>query len=340
MDSDSHHGNSKRGLPMIVSPIRILAILLVCLTILVGCNGSNNAEVARDKDEAEVARSKAIAAKAELAKEKSRADAAEAELARLKAAQPQPNPVGDSRKAAEWVLSISGIVKGVSDDKPYEIHGPDGKLPSGAFEITEIKLPGGNKVTNDNIKIISGIKSVLLVNATGNKLTEFTFLKGMNNLRHFNGHDTDLDDACLGYLKDCPKMESLDIGTNYQNHVTDDGLQNVRAMKFLVYLDILGTRATDVGLGHLKDLANLTFLAMGNHGVRTDISDAGFSNLSGMKKLETLIVVNAAVTDAGLEHVKKLTNLKRVHLAKTNVTEAGVASLKAVLPNCNIEYSK
>ncbi len=317
--------------------IRILAVLLICLTASVGCNRSNDAEVAKVKAEADAAKAKA---EAEVAKAKAEAETAKAELAKLKAAQPQPNPVGDSRKAAEWVLSISGIVKGVAEDKFYEIHGPDGKLPIGAFEITEIKLPGGSKVTNDNIKVINGIKSVLLVNATGNKLTEFTFLKGMNNLRHFNGHDTDLDDACLGYLKDCPKMESLDIGTNYQNHVTDDGLHNLKDMKFLVYLDILGTRATDVGLGHLKGLTNLTYLAMGYHGGITDISDAGLANLAGMKKLETLIIVNAAVTDAGLEQVKKLTNLKRVALAKTNVTEAGVASLKAALPNCNIEYSK
>lgn len=317
---------------------RILAVLLICLTASAGCNQANNAELAKVKAEADAARVEAESARAELAKEKSRADTAETELAKRTATHAQPNPVGDSRKAAEWVLSINGVVKVVAEDKLLEIYGPDSILPSGPFEIAEIKLPGGNAVTNENIRIISGLKSVLLVNATGNNLTEFTFLKGMNNLRHFNGHGTDLDDACLGYLKDCPKMESLDIGTFYQNHVTDDGIQNIKDMRFLVLLDILGTRATDVGLGYLKGLTNLTYLAMGNHGVRTDISDAGFSNLSGMKKLETLIVVNAAVTDAGLEHVKKLTNLKRVQLAKTQVTEAGVASLKQSLPNCIVEF--
>src|SRR4051812_35687920 len=123
---------------MIVSQIRILAVLFVCLTALAGCNRSNTTEVAQAKAEAEAARLEALAAKTELAKAKSRADAAETELAKLKSAQTQPNPMGDSRKAAEWVLSISGIVKGVVEGKPYEIHGPDGKLPSGAFEITEI----------------------------------------------------------------------------------------------------------------------------------------------------------------------------------------------------------
>jgi len=319
---------------MIVSQTRVQACILVCLLAMVGCNRSNNADVAQVKAEAEVA-------KAELAKAKERADAAEAELAKLKAAQAQPKTEDVHRKAAEWVLGISGILKIAVDDKFTDIHGPDGKLPSGPFEIVEIRLPGGNKVTNDNIKIISGLKSVVLMHATGgNKLTEFSFLKGMNNLRHFNGHDTDIDDACLGYLKDCPKMESLDIGTNYQNHVTDDGIESLKAMRFLVSLDILGTRATDVGLGHLKGMTNLTYLAMGYHAAKTDITDAGLVNLAGMKKLETLIIVNAGVTDSGLEFIKKLSNLKRVHLAKTNVTEAGIASLKASLPNCKVEYAK
>jgi hypothetical protein len=319
--------------------------LLACLLAVVGCNRSNDTAISQAKADAEAAlddavkeKARADSAAAELVKQKTRADAAEVELAKLKAVQPQVNPVGDSRKAAEWILSISGIVKVVAEDKLIEVHGPDGKLPSGEFEITEIWLP--NKVMNNNIKIISGLKSVLLVNIPATKLTEFTFLKGMNNIRTFNGLDTDLDDASLGYLKDCPKLESLSAGTNFQNHVTDDGIQNLKDMKFLVYLDILGTRATDLGLGHIKGLTNLKYLAMGNQGIKTDITDAGIAHIAGMKKLETLIVVNAAVTDAGLEHVKKLSNLKRLHLAKTNVTEAGAASLKTALPNCKVEYTK
>lgn len=315
--------------------IRNLAVLLVCLTASVGCNQTNHAEVAKVKAEADAA---IVKAEVELAKAKAEAAVAKAQLAELQAAPAQPNPVADNRKAAEWVLSISGILKVVAEDKLIEIHGPDGKLPDETFEIAEIKLPGGNAVTNENVRIISGLNSVLLVNATGNKLTDFTFLKGMTNLRHFNGHDTDLDDACLGYLKDCPKMESLDIGTNYQNHVTDDGIQNLKDMKFLVFLDILGTRATDASLESIKGLTNLTYLAVGNHGVKTDISDTGLANLAAMKKLETLIIVNAAVTDAGLEHVKKLANLKRVDLAKTQATEAGVTSLKVALPECQIQF--
>ena len=329
------------------SVARISAVAILCVTASLGCSRSDEAEIAKLKAEVESAKAEASkekaradAAVAEIVKAQERADAANGEAAKAKEPQARTSAERDVRKAAEWVLSISGIVKVVANNTLIEIHGPDGKLPAEPFEIAEIKLPGGNAVTNDNIEIISGLKSVVLVNATGNKLTEFSFLKGMNNLRHFNGHDTDLDDACLGYLKDCPKMESLDLGSNYQNHVTDDGLQSVQDMKFLTFLDILGTRTTDVGLGYIKGLTNLTYLAMGNHGIRTDISDVGIANLAALKKLETLIIVNAAVTDSSLDHIKKLGNLKRVHLAKTDVTEAGAESLKVALPNCKVEYSK
>jgi hypothetical protein len=314
----------------------------------VGCNRANDSALAQAKAEAEAARAEAAREKAEakavaaeLATLKQRADAAEGELAKLKAPQSPPNPAVDSRKAAEWVLSIGGIVIVATGDKSIEVHGPEGKLPGEPFEIADIRLPGGNKVTNENIRNISGLRSVVALHATsGNKLTEFSFLNGMNNLRFVNLLFTDVDDASLGYLKDCPKLETLALGGMYQNHVTDDGIQKLKDMKFLVYLDILGTRATDIGLGHIKGLSSLTYLAMGNHHVRSDITDAGLANLAGMKKLETLIIANAGVTDAGLEHLKKLINLKRLRLERLNVTEAGVASLKAALPNCKIELIK
>lgn len=314
--------------------VRTRGMFLICLTMAIGCNQSNNADVATEKALADAELNKA---KAEATNSKDAISPSAAEPANQKTAQPQELPVGESRKAAEWVINIGGIVKVLAEGKPAEIHGPDGVLPNGSLEITEIKLPGGDKVTNETIKVISGLQSVVLLNATDNKLSDFTFLKGMSNLRHFNGHGTDLDDACLGYLKNCPKLESLDLGTSFQNHVTDDGIQSLKDMKDLAYLDILGTRASDVGLGNLSGLRNLTYLAMGNHGVKVEISDAGLANLASLQKLQALIIVNCAgITDAGLDHIKKMSNLKRLELSHTQVTDAGFASLKAALPNCEI----
>ena len=73
-------------------------------------------------------------------------------------------------------------------------------------------------------------------------------------------------------------------------------------------LQISGSRITDAGLVHLKDLIKLSHL-----------------NLS-----------DTQITDAGLLHLKGLTKLERLNLKDTKVTDSGVAELQKALPNCNI----
>ena len=63
-----------------------------------------------------------------------------------------------------------------------------------------------------------------------------------------------------------------------------------------VHLLIYGTKITDAGLVHLKDLTNLTFLGLGG----TQITDAGLEHLKGMTNLTRLDLSSPQITDAGL----------------------------------------
>lgn len=336
-----------------ISMIRTLTITLVCLTAAAGCNLSDKTEVAKEKARgdaamAEVAKVKADAsaakieaqaAKAELAKAKERVEAAEDELAKLKSIPAKPNPIVVNRKAAEWILSVGGGMHMVTEGKSLYIT-KGNKLPDGAIdEINGIDLAGMPKLTNEGIRSLAGLEWAYNLNIHGNsKLTDYAFLKGMPNLRSIYAMDCPLDDTSIANMKGLTKLEKLAIGSNFQNWVTDDGLENLKAMKFLVGLDILGTRATDIGLGHIKSLRNLTSLAIGNQGIKTEITDAGLANLAGMGKLEELIIVNVAATDASLEIIKKLSQLKRIQLVRTGISEAGIASLRMALPNCKVEF--
>jgi hypothetical protein len=66
---------------------------------------------------------------------------------------------------------------------------------------------------------------------------------------------------------------------------------------------------------------------------RTQVTDAGLANLSGLKSLERLYLLgDSHVTDAGLTHLRTLTSLEYLFLHGTQVTDAGIANLKNSLP--------
>ena len=85
--------------------LRFLAVILVCLTASVGCNRSNDAEVARLKADAEAAKAKVDEV---IAQSKAETEAAKAEATKVAQAQ---SKVDADRRAAEWALSIKGSAK-------------------------------------------------------------------------------------------------------------------------------------------------------------------------------------------------------------------------------------
>jgi uncharacterized membrane protein len=86
----------------------------------------------------------------------------------------------------------------------------------------------------------------------------------------------------------------------------------------LRWLDLAGTRVTDVGLGHLAAMPNLVRL----HLERTGITDDGLESLSGLKDLEYLNLYATKVTDTGLAALVGLPKLRQLYLWQTGVTPA------------------
>lgn len=68
------------------------------------------------------------------------------------------------------------------------------------------------------------------------------------------------------------------------------------------------------------------------------IDDEGLRSLSGLTRLRSLSIRNAAVTDSGLYHLEGLTNLTTLDLTGTQVTFDGVTRLRSVLPGCTVIY--
>jgi hypothetical protein len=114
--------------------------------------------------------------------------------------------------------------------------------------------------------------------------------------------------------------------------LTDRGLEHLKGLSQLRWLDLPGTQVTDSGLEHLKGLKQLQILSLND----TKVTDAGLQHLKGLPQLEWLDLDGTQVTDAGLEHLKGLTHLWRLTLHRTNVTDQGENRLQRALPECEI----
>ena len=340
---------------MRVPQIRVLAVLLVCITASVGCNQANNADVSKAQADAEAARAEAKAARDELDKSTAELNALKAELATLNATKAAATDERD-RKAAEWVLRVGGIVH-IVDEGVNRILPKEGTLPETPFKVTYVNLAEPEvqgKLTNDGVKFLEGLKHLkhLQMDLTG--VDDFSFVKGMDSLEVFLAAFTD---AGLSHLKTLPRIKILQVGAFFGNaNITDVGLAHIKELRNLERLDLSGTQITDAGLENLANLNKLQFLDL----FRTPISDVGLQHLKGLTELRELNMASTLVTgpgaehlkglpklasinlqttkftDAGLEHFKGLSNLAGLNVYDTNVTDDGVKALKAALPNCNI----
>jgi uncharacterized membrane protein len=102
----------------------------------------------------------------------------------------------------------------------------------------------------------------------------------------------------------------------------------------ITWLDLSGTRVSDLGLAALAKMPHLTRLSL----QKTAIGDDGLRRLSGLVNLEYLNLYGTSVGDAGLEHLEGLHRLKALYLWQTRVTDVGAAQLKEARPDMDIVF--
>ena len=106
-------------------------------------------------------------------------------------------------------------------------------------------------------------------------------------------------------------------------HVTDAELEDLKGLKHLVRLTLVGSQVSDFGLEHLKGLTGLGWLDLGG----TIITDRGLGHLTELKSLGYLFLTKTNISDTGLEHLRHLTNLTEIDLSGTHVTDIGLQQL-------------
>ena len=276
-------------------------------------------------------------------------------VAKLRAALPGCNigpptleTTDPDRRAAEYVLSIGGVVR-VNDEVDDTRVVAD--LPKKPFRLTYVNLSGkGDKVRNAALAAFQGCKHLKVLRLDGTLVKEegLAYFKDCKDLEVLDLSHTHLTDAGLAHFKDCKKLR--EIGFNFAK-ITNVGLAYLSGCKDLKDLGLFGltcddpldaglacilkdslkletlnlgaTRVIDAPLAHLQNNKSLKGLALS--GLNTD---KAMVYLKGCTNLTGLTLEGAQVTDKGMVYLKDCTNLTSLNLSHTAVGDEGLANFK------------
>ncbi|MGD2064265.1 MAG: response regulator [Nitrospirota bacterium] len=177
-------------------------------------------------------------------------------------------------------------------------------------------------------RVQTGQKLDLFDSPVANRDLEY-LVQGLNKLRFLSLADTRVTDQGLAHVARLAELRELHLDNTV---ITDDGLRHLTALRELLILDLKGTQVTDAGLEYLTPLENLQGLYL----TRTAITDDGLVPVGRLRNLRTLILWDTGVTDAGLHHLHGLAHLSELILWGTDATAAGAATLRDVLPDCDV----
>ena len=219
--------------------------------------------------------------------------------------QGSPQPMGDDRAAAEWVISIGGQVKVSGESKTIRTAAD---LPTGKFRVAEVTLPSD----------IAGVKVGDLDRLAN--LTELTTFRCSLTPQS----NPAIDDDEFRFLGSCPKLTEVQL----QNCSKLEGcwLAYLAPLKNLTMLILVSSASSDVSGLSLLGKNSLTHLSLRG----TATSDESLLAIGQLGNLEFLGLRSTPVTNAGIEALSTLSNLEILDLTETAVTAAGLTPLARV----------
>jgi serine/threonine protein kinase len=241
------------------------------------------------------------------------------------------------RRAAEWVLSVGGVVTIRRVDNGQEVAvardlteaekaGPAGlvttqqlirehphlkELPEAPWQLAGIGLSGVNQIGFDPISNAS-----------------LEHIKDLPNLARLDLMGAPVSDADLAYFKNLQGLKAINL---CETSVGDAGVAHLKGLPALKVLNLQMTRVGDEGLKSLRKLTRLQTLYLSY----TRVGDAGLKSIGELPNLAVLDLAGTRVSDAGLPYLYRMSNLRELNLSQTNVTGRGSAALRKALPRCD-----
>ncbi len=231
-----------------------------------------------------------------------------------------PPSLDPDRKAAEYVLSIGGVVR--VNDEIEELR-VVGNLPPGAFRLTWFSLRDNKRVSDAGLANFKDCKNLTYLDVWGTQVGDagLAHFKDCKNLTELILRGTQVTDLGLAHFRDCKNLKELWL---HRTQVSDAGLVHFKDCKNLTLFDLSFTQVSNAGVANFKDCENLTSLDLGG----TQVSDAGLVHFKECKKLKGLGLRGTHVGDAGLAYFKGCKNLTELGLDATQVSDAGLANFK------------
>lgn len=230
----------------------------------------------------------------------------------------------------------------------------------GLKNLEEVNVLFG--VTETGLTALSKLPSLKSITINGDSLGEegLALLSKFKSLEHVYIDDTDKMDAIAGELAKLSGLVRLTIGRG----LTDEGLMQLKQIKSLRDLDIETANITSRGIAALSELPSLQALklariklssekeweALGRistlqrlnlRAIRSEVTDAHISHLSGLQLLKELSIdaiiikdrkatYSMDVTDLGLKYLSKLKSLERLTLRGAKITDEGIQQLSQI----------
>jgi Leucine-rich repeat (LRR) protein len=142
-----------------------------------------------------------------------------------------------------------------------------------------------------------------------------------------------IEDSDLLLLGRFPTVHQLSVASSL---ITDRAIETVKTSSELHTFELHGAGISDAGLTQLSGLRNLRRLDLS----RTRITDNGLTLLRGLEQLKKLDLTDTGVTDAGLDNLNDLPMLNTLHLGGTGITDIGVQSLAALARLRTLDLSR
>ncbi|MBC8869300.1 MAG: protein kinase [Planctomycetes bacterium] len=234
-------------------------------------------------------------------------------------ASPAPRQSDPDRDAANWVLSVGGVVKVCRGDEDVEVRHP-AHLPADRFRLCYIEIPAMTDDDLTRLLPLSGLEELKIQDASAithdafGKISRLSSLKvlGLRSAQH-------ISDQAVEQLARLRNLENVLIG---HPNLTDRALASL-CRPGMHYLYFSNSKVTDAGMHHLSQCPALRQLHLNS----TQISDSGLVPLTGLRSLWTLEIAETQITDQGMDHLAKLPSLEELNVSSTAVGDAGVARL-------------
>jgi len=134
-----------------------------------------------------------------------------------------------------------------------------------------------------------------------------------------------VNDDWLRCLAQVPQLRVLNLSGGTQGTATAQGLAELRSVKQLESLSLMGEWLHDETVAGVSDLKQLRSFSCG---LAPNVTSAIFSSLQELTDLRELVILRAKQVDGhGTEHLQRLQNLRALWLFETSISDATLAHL-------------